>query len=76
MNVFIPNFYFLSQLKVNTECMKTELKSKDTNGSLRHISYSGIFGMSGNVIVNSEEENSTNHLAKVGLTTILRLFSC
>lgn len=39
--------------------MKTDLKSKDTNESLKHINHSGIFVMSGNVVLNEEEGNST-----------------
>lgn len=41
--------------------MKTDLKSKDTNESLKHINHSGIFVMSGNVVLNEEEGNSTNY---------------
>lgn len=56
--------------------MKTDLKSKDTNESLKHTNHSGIFVMSGNVVLNEEEGTSTNYWAQVGLTTVFRFLSC
>lgn len=52
--------------------MKTELKSKDTNGSLKHTSHSEVFVTLNNVILSELERNNIIFLAKFGFSRIFR----